>query len=188
MVPLATGAHMRLRRLADDGGRFMLADLRGAESAVLVDLLTGLAPFTTGVVLRADPDQPLWRRYGSPHIGRLDGCADAAGAALALASAADGVLGPTAPPALPRFGPDGDADIGLDAAGRLARIRTTTDPGAVGGPGGAGFLVPASFWSDALAGLDPSARRRAIADALVPRLQALNAVACDLPRATWIDG
>jgi hypothetical protein len=187
MAGLTTGAYLRLRRLADDGGRFMLADLRGAAPALLDELLIGLAPFTTGVVMDVDHDQASWRRYGSPHTGRLDACGDAADVALAVATAADGILGPAAPPEMPRFGTDGAADIGLDGPGGHGWIRMTTDPAAIGGDGIAGFLAPPSFWREALDDLDPSARRRLIADVLVPRFQTLNAVACDLPPAAWVE-
>jgi hypothetical protein len=187
VAALAYGAYLRLRRLADDGGRFMLVDLRGAEPETLADLLVGLAPFATGAVVEADAEQAVWRRHGSPHIGRLDACGeDPAALTLAQATAADGILGPTAPPEFPRFGSDAAADIGLDRPGRHGWLRTTVDPDALTGDGVLGYLAPGTFWREALRGLDRPSRCRTIADALVPRLQALNGVTADLPPAAWL--
>lgn len=174
----------RLRRLADDGGRFMIVDLRGARDALLADLVVGLAPFATAVVLDVDAEQAVWRRFGSAHVGRIDGCAAAGDVALAEATAADAVLGDLAS-TLPRLGADAAAEIGLGSPGRCTEVLVGVDhPDALAAAGVDGYLAPASFWREML----PRARderRRLIADDLVPRLQRMNAATADLPRARW---
>ncbi|MFP4271059.1 MAG: hypothetical protein ACLFTL_10900, partial [Alphaproteobacteria bacterium] len=78
-LPVPLGVFWGLRRLADDGGRFMLLDLRGADADVLAELLMGLAPFATGVVVDPEPGRTVWRRCATPLFGRIEAVADTAG-------------------------------------------------------------------------------------------------------------
>lgn len=191
------GVFWGLRRLADDGGRFMLADLRGADAELLADLLTGLAPFTTGVVLDPEPGRAVWRRCATTLVGRVEAVADHAGLAAAKRSAADAVLAPAAlaqaaeVAEIARLGADAGADLALAARAAGPWVAVGTDVAAAAAleesaPGLAGFLLSADFWREAAA-LDRAARSLRLADVLVPRLQALNARAADLPVAAWLD-
>ncbi len=191
------GVFWGLRRLADDGGRFMLADLRGAGPEVLADLLTGLAPFTTGIVLTAEPGRMVWRRAATPLFGRIEEAVDAEAVAAAKRSGADAVLAgatlaeATGTAEIARLGDDAAADLALAArpSGPWLVVtdgdaRVPDDPA----PGLVGFLLRASFWRAASATADADARRRVIADELVPRVQALNARTADLPPGAWRHG
>jgi hypothetical protein len=194
---LPLGIFWGLRRLADDGGRFMLLDLRGADAALLADLLTGLAPFCTGVVLEPAPGRAVWRRCATPLIGRIEAVADAAELAAAKRTGADAVLTATDLAAaageleIARLGEDAGADLSLrprDAGPCLVGTRGETAALAAA-PSAAGYLLAAALWRDALAdAATAAARRRLIADELAPRVQALNALTADLPRAAWLDG
>jgi hypothetical protein len=191
------GVFWGLCRLADDGGRFMLVDLRGAEAATLADLVTLLAPFTTGVVVDAEPGRQVWRRHATTLFGRIEAAGDAAAVARAKRSAADAVLAP-APLAeaarsaeIARLGDDGAADLRLgDGDGMNWLAVTDGDASALeAAPAGCcGHLVRPTFWWEPVAGRDGDARRRVIADELAPRLQRLNAASADLPPAPWRGG
>jgi hypothetical protein len=197
MNTLPLGVFWGLRRLADDGGRFMLLDLTGAEADVLAELLTGLAPFATGVVLESAPGRTVWCRCATPLIGRVEVARDARDVAAAKRVGADAVLAPealggaAADAEIARIGADHAADLALiaGAAGPwLVATDGDTAPLERAGAGAAGHLLAAAFWRDALTGLtDAAARRLAIADDLAPRVQALNALTADLPPGMWLD-
>ncbi len=195
-LPVPLGVFWGLRRLADDGGRFMLLDLRGADADVLAELLMGLAPFATGVVVDPEPGRTVWRRCATPLFGRIEAVADTAGVAAAKRAGADAVLATgelaaaAATAEIARLGDDGAADL------RLGRAQTTpwlaVSDGAgfdVTAAGLAGYLLAPAFWRASLAaGGDAAARRLVVADDLAPRVQALNARIADLPTASWLTG
>jgi len=195
---LPLGVFWGLRRLADDGGRFMLLDLRGADREVLADLLTGLAPFATGVVLDPEPGRQVGRRRATPLFGRIEPAVDAAGVADAKRTGADAVVAPASlanaarRAEIARLGDDAAADLGVGAAGAdgwLVASDGSTAALDAAAPGLAGYLLDAIFWRAALAAApDASARRRLIADELAPRVQALNARVADLPAGGWLLG
>lgn len=193
--PLPLAVLWGLRRLADDGGRFMLLDLRGAEADVLADLLVGLAPFATGVVLAPEPGRDAWRRWATPLFGRIEAVADEAGVRAAKRSGADAVLAPLGcadaarSVEIARLGEDDRADLRL-APSTSAPWLAATDgtPFDVEAAGLAGYLLGPDFWREPLrANADSAARRLAIADELAPRVQALNASAADLPAGGWLE-
>lgn len=196
MSELPLGVFCGLRRLADDGGRFMLLDLTGAGTDTLVDLMLGLAPFTTGVVVEPTPGREVWRRCATPLFGRIEPAADDAAVAMAKRTGADAVRAPaacaptSAAHEIARLGEDGAADLAIDVAGAdpwVVTIRGDEAPLAAT-PGAAGYLLTPDFWRPALATTgDRAARRLAIADDLAPRVQRLNARVIDRPRAAWLD-
>ena len=188
---LPMGVYWGLRRLADDGGRFMLIDLTDARAEVLVDLIEGLGPFATGVVLGQD-QLDAWRRYGSPHVGRIDRVGDARALTLAKRRAADAVLAPAAlgdlahEAEIARLGEDDAADLGLGARAAGLWVEPAGAPMEHLAAGAVGYLATGAFWQDAdLA--ERERRRRFIADELVPRLQVLNVAALDARDPNWID-
>ena len=191
MPRLPMGRYWGLRRLADDGGRFMLLDLRAATGEALADLARGLTPFATGVLLEPAA-LDIWRRWGSPHVGRIDAVTDQAEVEEAHLAAADAMLAPAALAdvtkrlAIARLGQDTDADLGLDRPSGL-RVVTCGGPEAGLLEDAAGYLSAASLIAPALRAADPSERRSIIADALVPKLQMLNAQVADLPEGSWLD-
>ena len=194
-APLPLGVFWGLRRLADDGGRFMLLDLRGAEAAVLAELFAGLAPFATGVVLDPEPGRAVWRRWATPLFGRVEAAADDAAVAAAKRTGADAVLAPAALAAaardheIARLGDDPAADLRLDGTDEAPCLAVTAgDPAVVEAARSpcCGYLLTPTFWHAALRGLDGAARRRAIADDLAPGVQRLNAATADLPAGTWL--
>ncbi len=193
---LPLGVFWGLRRLADDGGRFMLLDLRGAEAEVLAELTTGLAPFATGVVLDPEPGRRVWRRWATPLFGRIEAAVDAAGVAAAKRTGADAVLAPAdlaaaaAAAEIARLGDDEAADLGLTPSPTAPWLAVSDGAAAaVTAPGLAGHLLTPAFWREPLAAaLDASARRRLLADELAPRVQALNARVVDLPAGGWLAG
>ncbi len=193
-LPLPLGVFWGLRRLADDGGRFMLLDLRGATAEVLAELMTGLAPFTTGVVVDPEPGRTMWRRWATPLFGRIEAVADGAAVAAAKRTGADAVLASgdlaaaAATAEIARLGDDEAADLRLDAS-TTAPWLALTDGAAVDptAPGLAGYLLTAAFWRAPLAAAgEAAARRLVIADDLAPKVQALNAPVADLPVAAWL--
>jgi hypothetical protein len=193
MTAVPLGVFWGLRRLADDGGRFMLLDLRGAEAAVLADLLTGLAPFATGVVVDAEPGRAVWRRCATPLFGRIEAVADAAGVADAKRTGADAVLAPAelaaaaATAEIARLGEDRAADLRLGPA-EVGPWLAVTDGRAFDATaaGLVGYVLTPAFRDDELAAADEAARRLAIADDLAPRVQALNARVADLLAGGWL--
>ncbi len=191
---LCHGRFWGLRRLADDEGRFMLLDLRGATGDVANDLMVGLAPFATGVILAGETSLTAWRRFGSAHVGRADADDHPSAVDRAQRSGADAVLaGPEATAAarargLARLGSDADADIGIDSEGVAGRVRTIEWSARVElEPDNAGYLAAPSFWQGPLREASTSSlRRRLIADDVVPQLQRWNGLVADLPVAPWI--
>ncbi len=192
MRPLPMGRYWGLRRLADDGGRFMLLDLRAATGDALAELIRGLAPFATGVLLEPTAVD-VWRRWGSPHVGRIDAIAAEAEIEGTPRTAADAVLAPierqpvTERLGIARMGTDSAADLGLDRATGL-RVATCHGPDASLAGDVTGYLTATSFIAPALAIADTHQRRLIVADDLAPKLQALNAQVVDLPQAGWLDG
>jgi hypothetical protein len=193
-APLPLGIFWGLRRLADDGGRFMLLDLRGADETTLADLVTLLAPFTTGVVLDAEPGRTVWRRWATPLFGRVEAAADDAAVAAAKRTGADAVLAPaacaeaTAAAEIARLGDDDGAELrlGPGATGPWLAV-TAGDAVDTTAAGLVGYLLTPAFWRQPLAAAgDAAARRLVIADDLAPRVQALNARVADLPAAAWL--
>jgi len=185
-----------LRRLADDGGRFMLLDLRGADADLLAELLVGLAPFATGVVVEPQPGRTVWRRCATPLFGRIEAVADAAGVAAAKRTGADAVLAPgelgaaAATAEIARLGDDGAADLHLGPAAAAPWL-AVSDGAAIDvtAAGLAGYLLAPAFWRAPLAAAgDAAAQRLIVADDLAPRVQALNARIADLPTAAWLAG
>ena len=189
---LTPGVFGGLRRIADDGGRFSILDLAGAEGDVLDDLIEGLAPYASAVIL--DRGQVLpWYRQGMPWLGRILRASDAGTVALAKLHAADAVLAnaPLAAAALERhiarLGADVTADVALrprDAGPWIVAVVGTVEALPAGA---AGYLADPPFWSDPLAAdAHRAVRRERIADELVPMLQALNALTLDLPSLPWL--
>ncbi|MFW5680545.1 MAG: hypothetical protein ACOC3D_09775 [Pseudomonadota bacterium] len=186
----ALGIFWGLRRLADDGGRFVLLDLSTAEPKVLVDLIEGLAPFATGVVL-APAQASLWCRHGSPHVGRIDRVANEAELEAARRGGADAVLADAGLAAsaqqlgLARLGTDPAADLGLDRAAGSPWVQSVDRPDHARATA-AGFLATPAFWAE-VRSHSHAARRLHIADHLVPRFQRLTVQALDATPPTWID-
>lgn len=182
------GRYWGLRRLADDGGRFMLLDLRALEGDALADVVTGLAPYATGVVLQGDAALAAWRRFGSAAVGRVDVVETEAGLRAARETGADAVLAPAALSeaaaaiGLARLGADPVADLTIGGGLVIA-----ADDEAVIVPGVAGYLTAASLLDPVRATADAPARKLLIADALVPLVQRLNARVADLPEGAWLD-
>ncbi len=185
------GVYWGLRRLADDAGRFLLLDLGDADGEVLDDLILGLGPFASGV-LAAPAQREAWRRFGSPHVGRVERVATAAEIAEARRTAADAVLAPAVLAdeatalGLARLGGDDAADLGLVPRAAAPWIECRDVPADRLPPGAAGYLATAPFWQE-IAGSERAERRRRIADDLVPRLQRLNVAALDTTRPDWLD-
>ncbi|MEO1091215.1 MAG: hypothetical protein AAFX81_11305 [Pseudomonadota bacterium] len=190
-APLGHGVYWGLRRLANDAGGFVLLDLSGADADVLPDLMAGLAPFATGIVVDQGLALDLWRRHGSTLLGRCDIADSGATILEARANGADAVLASsplsaaTMRATIARIGADSTADVALvRRTGGPWLVRTLGEADDLGDA--AGYWVDSVFWRGAIVG-GPEARRRLIADRLVPALQQLNAAVIDLPRAAWLD-
>ena len=188
---LRLGVYWGLRRIADDSGRFLLLDLGDAADDLLADLIDGLAPFVTGVVV-GSMQTAAWRRFGSPHVGRIARVVTAADVAQAKRNAADAVLGPVAigeaalRDEIARLGDDAAAELALAPRGSGPWVERRDSAGDTLAAGAAGYLATPAFWRP-VRNLERAERRLRLADDLVPDLQRLTAAALDAAAPTWLD-